>query len=51
MDAIRKAYREAVQIPMENMKRLWDQYQEFESSLNKTTVCTGLLACNWCAQW
>ena len=45
MDAIRKAYREAVQIPMKNMERLWGEDQEFENTLNKITVCTGLLAC------
>ena len=49
MDAIRKAYQQAVQIPMENVKRLWEEYQEFENNLNKITVCTGLVACDWWA--
>lgn len=39
MDAIRKAYQRAVQIPMDNVKRLWEDYQEFENNLNKITVC------------
>ena len=39
MDAIRKAYQRAVQIPMDNVKRIWEEYQEFENNLNKITVC------------
>ncbi|KAH8105429.1 hypothetical protein BXZ70DRAFT_920835 [Cristinia sonorae] len=35
MDAIRKAYQRAVQTPMENVKRLWEEYSEFETGLNK----------------
>lgn len=38
MDAIRKAYQRAIQIPMDNVKRLWEEYQEFETNLNKITV-------------
>lgn len=38
MDAVRKAYQRAVQIPMDNVKRLWEEYQEFENNLNKITV-------------
>ena len=38
MDAIRKAYQRAIQIPMDNVKRLWEEYQEFENNLNKITV-------------
>ena len=38
MDAVRRAYQQAVQIPMENVKRLWEDYQEFENGLNKITV-------------
>ena len=38
MEAIRKAYQRAVQIPMDNVKRLWEDYQEFENNLNKITV-------------
>lgn len=40
MDAIRKAYQRAVQIPMDNVKRVWEEYQEFENNLNKITVST-----------
>ena len=39
MDAVRRAYQQAVQIPMENVKRLWEDYQDFENGLNKITVC------------
>lgn len=38
MDAVRKAYHRAVQIPMENVKKLWEEYQDFENGLNKITV-------------
>ena len=38
MDAIRKAYQRAVQTPMENVKRLWEEYSEFETNLNKQLV-------------
>ena len=33
------AYQQAVQIPLENVKRLWEEYQEFENKLDKITVC------------
>ncbi|KAI0070995.1 Suf-domain-containing protein [Panus rudis PR-1116 ss-1] len=38
MDAIRKAYQRAVQTPMDGVKRLWEEYQEFENGLNKITA-------------
>ncbi|EMD41132.1 hypothetical protein CERSUDRAFT_43736 [Gelatoporia subvermispora B] len=38
MDAVRKAYHRAVQIPVENVKKLWEEYQEFENGLNKITA-------------
>ncbi|KAI0637539.1 Suf-domain-containing protein [Trametes polyzona] len=38
MDAVRKAYQHAVQIPMENVKKLWEEYQEFENGLNRITA-------------
>ncbi|KAI0922183.1 hypothetical protein AcW1_004043 [Taiwanofungus camphoratus] len=38
MDAVRKAYHRAVQIPMENVKKLWEEYQDFENGLNKITA-------------
>lgn len=39
MEAVRNAYRRAVQIPMCQVKRLWKEYREFENDLNKITVC------------
>ena len=44
MEAVRKAYQRAVQIPMDQVKRLWEEYQEFENNLNKITVCAFLLS-------
>ncbi|KAI0687236.1 Suf-domain-containing protein [Earliella scabrosa] len=38
MVAIRRAYQQAVQIPLENVKRLWEEYQEFENKLDKITA-------------
>ena len=38
MEAIRKAFQRAVQIPMDDVKRMWEDYQEFENNLNKITV-------------
>ncbi|KAI0745191.1 hypothetical protein C8Q76DRAFT_764545 [Earliella scabrosa] len=38
MFAIRRAYQQAVQIPLENVERLWEDYQEFESKLDKITA-------------
>ena len=38
MDAVRKAYQRAVQIPMDNVKKLWEEYQDFENGLNRITV-------------
>ncbi len=38
MDAVRRAYQQAVQIPMKNVKRIWEDYQDFENNLNKITV-------------
>ena len=44
MEAVRKAYQRAVQIPMDQVKRLWEEYQEFENNLNKITVYAFLLS-------
>ena len=44
MDVVRKAYQQAVQIPMENDKRLWEDYQDFENNLNKITVSPAIPA-------
>lgn len=38
MDAIRKAYQRAVQAPLTNVKKLWEEYTEFENNLNKQLV-------------
>jgi cleavage stimulation factor subunit 3 len=38
MDALRKVYHRAVQIPIENIERLWSELEAFESNLNKITV-------------
>jgi len=39
MDAVRKAYHRAVQIPLDNVERLWQELEAFETNLNKITVC------------
>jgi len=38
MDALRKIYHRAVQIPLENVEKLWSELETFESGLNKITV-------------
>lgn len=38
MDLVRKTYQKAVKIPMDNLKKFWEDYQDFENSLNKITV-------------
>ncbi|KAL4253804.1 mRNA 3'-end-processing protein RNA14 [Abortiporus biennis] len=38
MDAIRKAYQRAVQTPIDNVSRVWEDYQEFENNLSKITA-------------
>ncbi|KAG0697093.1 hypothetical protein DFH29DRAFT_165718 [Suillus ampliporus] len=38
MDALRKVYHRAVQIPLENVERLWSELETFENSLNKITA-------------
>ncbi|KAI0734823.1 Suf-domain-containing protein [Fomitopsis betulina] len=38
MDAVRKAYQRAVQIPTDNVKKLWEEYQDFENGLNRITA-------------
>lgn len=42
MDALRKVYHRAVQIPLENVEKLWSELETFENSLNKITVRTVL---------
>jgi cleavage stimulation factor subunit 3 len=36
-DRLRKAYREAVCVPMSNVNTLWKEYDQFEMGINKTT--------------
>ncbi|EMD30950.1 hypothetical protein CERSUDRAFT_60698, partial [Gelatoporia subvermispora B] len=38
VDALRKAYRRAVQIPMDDVEKLWEEYCAFESAQNKYTA-------------
>ncbi|KAH7921985.1 Suf-domain-containing protein [Leucogyrophana mollusca] len=38
MDALRKVYHRAVQIPLENVERLWSELEAFENNLNKITA-------------
>lgn len=38
MDAMRKIYRRAVQIPLNNVEALWRELDAFENKLNKVTV-------------
>ncbi|KAJ7226640.1 hypothetical protein B0H12DRAFT_1148987 [Mycena haematopus] len=38
MDALRKVYHRAVQIPLENVEQLWTQLEAFEMGLNKITA-------------
>ncbi|KAG5219406.1 mRNA 3'-end-processing protein [Salix suchowensis] len=38
MDALRKVYHRAVQIPLDNVERLWQDLEAFEVSLNRITA-------------
>lgn len=38
MDSLRKVYHRAVQIPLENVQKLWEELETFETSLNKITA-------------
>ena len=38
MDLLRKTYRRAICIPLNNLEALWQGYNAFETSLNKTTA-------------
>jgi cleavage stimulation factor subunit 3 len=35
MDALRKIYHRAIQIPLENIERLWSELEAFENSLKQ----------------
>lgn len=39
MDALRKIYHRAVQIPLDNVESIWRELDVFENGLNKITVC------------
>ncbi|EDQ98396.1 uncharacterized protein LACBIDRAFT_302694 [Laccaria bicolor S238N-H82] len=38
MDALRKVYHSAVQIPLDNVERLWQELEAFEVNLNRITA-------------
>lgn len=38
MDALRKVYHRAVQIPLDNVETLWQELETFETSLNRITA-------------
>jgi cleavage stimulation factor subunit 3 len=38
MDALRKVYHRAVQIPLENVETLWSELETFENNLNRITA-------------
>jgi cleavage stimulation factor subunit 3 len=40
MDALRKIYHRAVQIPLENVETLWSELESFENNLNRITAST-----------
>lgn len=40
MDALRKVYHRAVQIPLENVETLWSELETFENNLNRITAST-----------
>lgn len=43
MDALRKAYQRAVQIPLNNVEQIWQEYNQFENNMSKMTVsCSAL---------
>ena len=38
MDTLRTAYQRAVQIPLNNVEQIWQEYNQFENGMNKMTV-------------
>ena len=38
MDALRKTYQRAVQIPLNNVEQIWQEYNQFENQMSKMTV-------------
>ena len=51
MDALRKTYHRAVQIPLENVETLWKDLDSFENGLNKITVCLQHNFGSTCIHW
>lgn len=47
MDQLRKAYNRATRVPMASIQQLWKEYDQFEMSLNKTTVRSPTLNFNY----
>ena len=48
MDALRKVYHRAVQIPLENVEALWQELEAFENGLNRITVTAPSCTCDLC---
>ena len=38
MDSVRKAYQQAVVMPLSNVEQIWSEYNHWEQNLNKLTV-------------
>ncbi|KAK4046434.1 mRNA 3'-end-processing protein rna14 [Microbotryomycetes sp. JL201] len=38
MDALRKAYQRAVQVPLDNVEQIWQDYNQFENTMSKMTA-------------
>jgi len=36
MDSLRRVYQRAIQIPLENVQKIWEDYESFENGLNRT---------------
>ena len=48
MDQLRKAYQRSITVPMASVNGLWKDYDGFEMSLNKMTVCMVPCINFWC---
>ena len=44
MDQLRKVYQRAIQIPLDNVEQLWQEYERFENGLNHVLVRLPLLS-------
>ena len=45
MDDIRRAYQRAVAIPLASVEMIWREYDQYENSLNRITVCGSECEC------